>query len=110
MDGGELPGCIRAGSNPSTNSSAGSDARNQANARADPRFLPDIDQRLGFETRSLVAVPIAARGKVLGVVEVLNKRSGDDFTDDDASLLSVLATLCASALDYAASAPVEPAE
>jgi GAF domain-containing protein len=74
------------------------------NVRSDARFLPEMDERFGFVTRSLVAVPLAARGKVLGVIEVLNKRSGDEFTDDDASVLSILAALSASALDYAASA------
>jgi len=71
--------------------------------RSDRRFWPELDERVDFETRSLVAVPLAARGSVLGVIEVLNKRSGEGFTDDDASLLSILATLSASALDYAAS-------
>ena len=74
-----------------------------SNVRTDPRFLPALDERFGFVTRSLVAVPLAARGRVLGVIEVLNKRSGEGFTEDDASLLAVLATLSASALDYAAS-------
>jgi GAF domain-containing protein len=74
------------------------------NVRTDARFLPEMDERFGFVTRSLVAVPLAARGKVLGVIEVLNKRSGEEFTDDDASVLSILAALSASALDYAASA------
>jgi len=78
--------------------------------RADSRFLPEVDERFDFVTHSLVAVPLAARGKVLGVIEVVNKRSGEDFTEDDASLLSVLATLAASALDYAASAPAEAEE
>jgi sigma-B regulation protein RsbU (phosphoserine phosphatase) len=76
-----------------------------SNVRADGRFLSELDERFGFVTRSLVAVPLVARGKVLGVIEVLNKRSGEDFTEDDASLLSILAALSASALDYAASAP-----
>ena len=80
------------------------------NVRSDARFLPELDERSGFVTRSLMAVPLAARGRVLGVIEVLNKRSGKNFTDDDASLLSILATLSASALDYAASAPVEAEE
>ena len=74
------------------------------NVRTDARFLPEMDERFGFVTRSLVAVPLAARGKVLGVIELLNKRSGEGFTDDDASLLLILAALSASALDYAASA------
>jgi len=72
--------------------------------RADLRFLPEVDERFGFVTRSLVAVPLTARGRILGVIEVLNKRSGEDFTADDASLLSILAALSTSALDYAASA------
>jgi GAF domain-containing protein len=75
------------------------------NVRTDARFLPEMDERFGFVTRSLVAVPLVARGNVLGVIEVLNKRSGGDFTEDDASLLSILAALSASALDYAASTP-----
>jgi GAF domain-containing protein len=73
------------------------------NVRMDPRFFSSVDEFSGFETKSIVAVPLAARGRVLGVLEVVNKRSGKDFTDDDASLLSILATVSASALDYAAS-------
>jgi len=80
------------------------------NVRADARFLPEIDERFDFVTRSLVAVPLAARGKVMGVIEVLNKRSGEGFTEDDASLLSILATISASALDYAASEMKEAEE
>ncbi len=76
------------------------------NVRSDPRFLPQVDEQVGFSTHALVAVPLLARGRVLGVIEVLNKRSGEGFTDEDASLLSVLATLSASALDYAASEPL----
>jgi GAF domain-containing protein len=66
-------------------------------------FLPEIDERFGFVTQSLVAAPLIARGRVLGVLEVLNKRSDDGFTQDDASVLSVLATLAALALDFATS-------
>jgi len=80
------------------------------NVRTDRRFLRDVDEHLGFETHSLVAVPLVARGNVLGVIEVLNKRSRNGFTEDDASLLSILATIAASALDYAASTPVEAGE
>jgi GAF domain-containing protein len=71
------------------------------NVRSDTRFFPELDESTGFETRSLIAVPLAVRGKALGVIEVINKRSGEKFTDDDASLLSILATISASALDYA---------
>ena len=72
------------------------------NVRTDLRFLTSVDEKMGFETQSLVAVPLAAQGRVLGVIEVVNKRSGEDFTEDDANLLSILATLAGSALHYAA--------
>ena len=80
------------------------------NVRADPRFSPKVDEALGFVTVSLIGVPLAVRGKALGVIEVINKSSGEPFTEDDASLLSVLATLTASALDYAASASPQAEE
>jgi GAF domain-containing protein len=77
-----------------------------ADVATDVRFLSAIDRRYDFQTHSLIAVPLIARGRVLGVIEVINERSGTGFSEDDAGLLSVLATLAASALDYAASAPV----
>jgi GAF domain-containing protein len=77
------------------------------NVDTDVRFFAEMDERVGFETRSLLAVPLVARGQVLGVVEVINKQAGKEFAEADASLLSILATLAASALDYATSVPVE---
>jgi len=71
------------------------------NVESDPRFLPTIDEHYDFETLSLLAVPLLAHGNVLGVIEVINKRTGEGFTGEDASALSILATLAASALDYA---------
>jgi len=76
-------------------------------APTDGRFFAGLDKKFGFQTRALVAVPLIARGHPLGVIEVLNKRSGEEFTDDDVALLSILSTLAASALDYAASTPME---
>lgn len=50
----------------------------------------EADRATGFVTRSLVAVPIPAKGKPIGVLEVLNKRSGP-FNDHDLDLLQGLA-------------------
>ena len=77
------------------------------NVYSDPRFWPALDERFGFATRSLVAVPLIARGRTLGVLEALNKQSGDSFTEEDVNLLSVLATIAATAMDYAASTPID---
>lgn len=75
------------------------------NARRDPRFLAQVDQAFNFETRSLVCVPLIARQKTLGVIEILNKTSGHDFTETDLHLLSVLALVAALALDDIARQP-----
>jgi len=75
------------------------------NTRADSRFSSRVDQAFNFQTQSMVCVPLVARGKVLGVIEVLNKSGGQDFAEADVDLLSLLAVIAAIALDDLARAP-----
>jgi Nif-specific regulatory protein len=70
--------------------------------RNDWRFFSVVDESVGFKTHSLIAAPLIARGNLIGVIEVVNKRAGEDFTDEDASALAILAALAAFALDCAA--------
>lgn len=59
-------------------------------ARADPRFNPEIDRKTGFHTRNILSVPLSDhQGQLVGVLQVLNKRSGA-FTDDDIALAETL--------------------
>lgn len=62
-----------------------------ADVRADPRFFRDADKITGFITRSLLAAPLIARDKLIGVAEVLNPRRGGGFTPED---LELFATYC----------------
>lgn len=58
--------------------------RNASDAYADPDFSPEVDRATGFRTRSLLAVPILdGAGEVVAVAQVLNKRDGTSFDDDD---------------------------
>ena len=43
----------------------------------DPRYCKEISDKIGFKTRSILAVPIIYRGNVLGVIETINKKSSD---------------------------------
>lgn len=61
------------------------------NSTEDARFYPDIDQAFEFQTESILAVPIVGGGDVLGVIEVLNKKHGQRFSQGDKSLLMLLA-------------------
>ncbi|MGF1468263.1 MAG: GAF domain-containing protein, partial [Sandaracinaceae bacterium] len=65
---------------------------NIKDAYQDVRFDAEWDRRTGYRTRSTICVPMKNRhGRTLGVVQVLNKRSGP-FTDEDEGLLTALAT------------------
>lgn len=75
------------------------------NVRGDPRFSPQVDQTFKFETHKLVCVPLIARDRVLGVIEVLNKSGGQDFAEADVDLLSLLAVISALAVDDLARVP-----
>ena len=68
--------------------------------RDDPRFYGDIDAKSGFETKSIVAVPMRTKERVIGVLEVINKRAGA-FDEDDAKLTTALAGQAATAIDNA---------
>jgi GAF domain-containing protein len=67
--------------------------------RRDPRFYAQLDEAIGFNTRSMVCVPVYLDdGRLLGVIEVLNKVSDQEFTQDDVDLLLIVAQLAATAM------------
>lgn len=61
------------------------------------RFSEVMDQKTGFETKSILCNPISNReDKVIGVMEVLNKRNQDRFTEEDEKTMKVLALIFSS--------------
>jgi GAF domain-containing protein len=69
-------------------------------AKQDPRFYGGIDETTGFETRTVLAVPMATRERTIGVIEVINKRDGT-FDDRDAKVTTALANHAAIAVENA---------
>jgi putative methionine-R-sulfoxide reductase with GAF domain len=67
-------------------------------AQNDPRFYGEIDSESGFQTRSMIAVPLVAGEERIGVLEVLNKMDGDSFTEEEHQLLLSLAEEIAFAI------------
>ena len=68
-------------------------------AYADPRFDPEVDKKTGFVTKNILCVPLRTLGgRVIGVSEVLNKRT-DAFTEEDLGLLEELVRQAAIALE-----------
>ena len=69
-------------------------------AHQDLRHFSDIDETIGFSTKSLLGIPLITKNKVVGVLEVLNKKRGR-FTEADESMLSVLGAQAAVAIENA---------
>jgi signal transduction histidine kinase len=65
--------------------------------RNDPRHYRQVSEQVGFQTRSLVGVPMRTRDKVTGVLEALNKTQGV-FGSQDVHILSILASQAAVAI------------
>jgi GAF domain-containing protein len=67
----------------------------------DPRWFRGSDQSTGFVTRSLMVVPLRRGERTIGALEVINKRSGDPFDDEDRSLLAAFSGQAAVAIENA---------
>lgn len=70
-------------------------------AKQDARFFQDLDKSSGFETRSIICVPLLLKGRVEGVLEVLNKKDGSSFGEPDLYLLKTFANHAGVALENA---------
>ena len=64
----------------------------------DPRFNSDYDAKNNFKTKSMICVPMIHKEDLLGVIQVINKKNGSVFTEDDLLLLETLASQCAIAI------------
>lgn len=68
--------------------------------RQDPRWSPKMDEQSGFVTRSILAVPILLKGKLVGVVEAINKRGGP-FDAGDLAAFEAFASQAGVAIENA---------
>ncbi|MEW6543335.1 MAG: GAF domain-containing protein [Nitrospirota bacterium] len=68
-------------------------------AQRDPRVAHEVDRRTGFVTRTLLAVPVLAHSKTLGVLEAVNKRGGRPFSNWDLIEFASLANQVGIALE-----------
>jgi len=66
--------------------------------RSDERFYRTIDESLGYRTSSLITVPMITKGQGIGVLQVLNKKSGERFDQNDRDILYALAGQAAIAI------------
>ena len=65
----------------------------------DPRWSQKVDDAAGWVTRSILGVPLRVKDKVIGAIEVLNKKGGQLFSEDDLSTLTTMAAQAAVAIE-----------
>lgn len=71
-------------------------------AYEDKRFDRQSDLRTGFKTRSILCMPLRNHhGVIVGVIQALNKITGDPFSDYDEYVLGALCAQAAVAIDNA---------
>ena len=68
---------------------------------ADARFSRHFDDESGFRTRSILCVPLKSRDRLVGVVEVINKKAAQGFTEADLEILIMLGNMIGPALENA---------
>ncbi|MEM7342740.1 MAG: GAF domain-containing protein [Chloroflexota bacterium] len=65
----------------------------------DPRWFGEVET--GFATNSLLCIPLQLDGRVLGVLEALNKKSPSGFDSEDVAKLSAFAASATIAIENA---------
>lgn len=71
-----------------------------SDTQSDPRHFGQIGKATQVTTTSMLGVPLIAKDKVVGVLEAINKLSGD-FDQEDQEILSTLAAQAAVAIENA---------
>ncbi len=66
----------------------------------DKRFQSNVDKKSRFKTRDMVCVPVRIKGKVIGVLQAIN-RIGGTFEKEDMRLFQLFSNQVAIALDNA---------
>lgn len=70
-------------------------------AMRDKRYFAEVAQRYDLQVHTLIAVPLIAKGNAIGVLEIMNRTSGESFNEDDQELLLTFASQSAIAIENA---------
>ena len=71
------------------------------NPYKDKRFFQSIDKQTGLKTGTILSVPLLSKGKILGIIEAINKKGRKPFNSEDLKLVNSYAEHAAIALENA---------
>jgi HD-GYP domain-containing protein (c-di-GMP phosphodiesterase class II) len=64
----------------------------------EPSWSMRVDKKSGFNTNSMITVPLITKGEVIGALQLLNKKGKSFFTNEDEKIALALANQSALAL------------
>lgn len=70
------------------------------NTYSDKRFFSGVDRSSGFRTRSMICIPLTVDDRTIGVLQAINRHSGE-FTGHDLLLMQILSGPLAAAIENA---------
>jgi len=62
-----------------------------SDVESDERHRHDISKELNFPSKTMMAVPIRVKDECLGVIEIINKKGGKTFSNEDLEWLEIFA-------------------
>jgi GAF domain-containing protein len=61
--------------------------------------LKSVGEAAGFEAKNLIAVPILIRGKVYGILELLNRIGNAEYTPKDIEMMNYLCQVASKVIE-----------
>jgi len=58
----------------------------------DPRYFAEIGDKIGFDTKSILAVPMLIKDECVGVIEIINRSDSGYFSNEDLQWLEIFAS------------------
>jgi serine phosphatase RsbU (regulator of sigma subunit) len=75
---------------------------NIPNAQVEPKFNREFDQKTGYHTQTVLCQPIiSSERKLIGVIQVLNKKNNGVFSKEDEIFLEAFSTQASVAIERA---------
>lgn len=73
-------------------------ARLAEDVRKDPDFSSQVDGLTGFQSQSIICVPLVDGNRSIGAIELVNTTSGRPFTEADRDILQLVGRLASIAI------------
>ena len=70
-----------------------------ADAAADPRFEGTVFDDMNFTTKTLICVPLKSTEATVGCIEIINKKDGGAYDDEELALCEKMAALAAMTIE-----------